>query len=222
MGEKSRVGRAIGSTVDALKREAAKPSVDKPPVARIDPDAFEALVAGWDETPRTVAREIARKYGLPNEATASMLIWFETPPFKKTVVHRDQTPHNFPKPHTDTLEQFIDYRVPLDKMDDLAAFDGSIVVDRTRGEVSARCDQQEMNYLALNLMHEIVVGHMDAGKARRTYADNAVGFVMKRPAPFTARLLFTPPTGGTADPDHVQIGEAILQQMREKVRDVTG
>jgi hypothetical protein len=31
------------------------------------------------------------------------------------VLYRDEVPHNFPKPHTDVLEQFIDYRVPVDK-----------------------------------------------------------------------------------------------------------
>ena len=31
-------------------------------------------------------------------------------------------PHTFPKPHTDLLEQFIDYRVPVDKYDELAAY----------------------------------------------------------------------------------------------------
>lgn len=29
-----------------------------------------------------------------------------------TIVYRDEVPHNFPKPHTDVLELFVDYRVP--------------------------------------------------------------------------------------------------------------
>ena len=51
------------------------------------------------------------KYGAPNEATASRLIWYNTGPWKRTIVYRDEVPHNFPKPHTDVLEQFIDYHV---------------------------------------------------------------------------------------------------------------
>ncbi|MEX2153654.1 MAG: hypothetical protein WD825_09970 [Gemmatimonadaceae bacterium] len=57
-------------------------------------------------------------------------------------------PHSFPKPHTDLLEQFIDYRVPVDKYDELAAYDGSVIVERTKGEISARCDKEAMNFLA--------------------------------------------------------------------------
>ena len=67
-------------------------------------------------------------------------------------------PHNFPKPHTDLLEQFVDYRVPVARVSDVTAYDGSVVVERTKGEVSARCDMEEMNYLALNLMHDVATG----------------------------------------------------------------
>ena len=35
---------------------------------------------------------------------------------------------NFPKPHIDLLQQFIDYKSPLDKFDDLAQYGGSIIV----------------------------------------------------------------------------------------------
>jgi hypothetical protein len=221
MGVKGRVAQAVGSTVNALKKEATGGSVETPPRGRVDQTTLDAVIASWAEAPRNVVETVIAKYGLPNEATESRLIWYETGPFKRTVVYRDEIPHNFPSPHTDLLEQYIDYRVPIEKVDDLAAFDGSIVVDRTRGEVSARCDKQAMNYLALNLMHEIVVGHMDVKKARRTYAENAVGYVMSRPAPYTERLLFQPARGGTADSDEVQIGDAMLQQMKEKVRDAT-
>lgn len=40
----------------------------------------------------------------------------------RTIVYRDEVPHNFPKPHTDLLEQFIDYQVPPDKTDELARY----------------------------------------------------------------------------------------------------
>jgi hypothetical protein len=37
--------------------------------------------------------------------------------WKRTIVYRDEVPHNFPKPHTDVLEQFVDYKVPVGKFD---------------------------------------------------------------------------------------------------------
>jgi hypothetical protein len=33
-----------------------------------------------------------------------------------------------------------------------------VVADRTKGEVMARCDMEEMNFLSLNLVHDIVTG----------------------------------------------------------------
>jgi len=45
----------------------------------------------------------------------------------------------------------------LDKFRALAEFDRS-VVERNAGEVSARCHDEQANFLALNRMHGIVTG----------------------------------------------------------------
>jgi hypothetical protein len=56
------------------------------------------------------------------------------------------------------VESVIDYRVPPEQFSALAAFDGSVIAERTAGEVSARCHDEQANFLALNLMHDIVTG----------------------------------------------------------------
>jgi hypothetical protein len=48
----------------------------------------------------------------------------------------------------------------------LAVFDGSVLVDRTKGEMSARCEGEAANFLALNLADEIVHGKKDVATAR--------------------------------------------------------
>jgi hypothetical protein len=111
------------------------------------------------------------------------------------------------------LEQYINYRVPPEKFDELAAFDGSVVADRTKGEVMARCDMEEMNFLSLNLVHDIVTGKRTVEEARKFYAETAVAFMMNRPAPYTERLQFEVPTGDTADLDEVMITEAMMHQI---------
>jgi hypothetical protein len=50
--------------------------------------------------------------------------------------------HYFPVRHPDVLEQAVHYRVPTDKFDELAAYDGSVIVERTKGEISARCGKE--------------------------------------------------------------------------------
>lgn len=74
-------------------------------------------------------------------------------------------------PHTDYLEQAVYLDVPADKMDELAAYDGSIIVYQTEGRVAARCDKQAANYLALNLAYDIINDEKSVEEARQAYAD---------------------------------------------------
>ena len=217
--EESRMQQAVTSTVNALQQEATGTGGEQPTAGTVDRAAVEAIVAAWPATPRTVAGQMIARYGLPHEATPSRLIWFANGPWKRTIVYRDEVPHNFPKPHTDLLEQFIDYRVPPEKFADLAAFDGSVVPERTKGELSARCDLEEMNVLALNLAHDIVTGRRTVEDARQVYAETAMAFMMQRPAPYTEGLQFAVPRGGTADVDETVMGP-MLGQVVEQAKDV--
>jgi hypothetical protein len=111
------------------------------------------------------------KYGQPDEVTAMRLVWHDNGPWKRTIVTKEETDHAFPMPHKDVLEQVIDYRVPTDKVDDLAKYDGSVIVERTKGELSARCDKEEANYLALNLANDVATGKKSPADAREQYAE---------------------------------------------------
>lgn len=165
------------------------------------PNVVNGLIAGWPEKSLEVANATIAKYGQPHEATATMLVWHNNGPWKRTILSRDPVPHHFPKPHVDVLEQIIDYRVPPELFDELAAYDGSVMVERTKGEMSARCDKEEMNFLALNLAHDIVTGKRNVDEARRFYAETVMAFMNgERPA-YTQGLQFAVPRSGTADPD---------------------
>lgn len=48
--------------------------------------------------------------------------------------------------------------VPPEKYEEVAGYDGSVIAERTKGELAARCDMEEANHVALNLAHEIVTG----------------------------------------------------------------
>ncbi len=198
-----RMKQAMKSTAHAVGKEVAGTGGERGTPGVVDLTAVESIIAGWSDIPKKVARTTIEKYGPPNEATPSRLIWFDTGPWKRTIVYRDEVPHNFPKPHTDVLEQFIDYKMPLGKFDEVAAFDGSVVPERTKGEVSARCDMEEMNFLALNLAHDIVTGARTVEDARREYAEQATAFMLRRSAPYTEGLRFAPGRGDTVDTDQV-------------------
>jgi hypothetical protein len=91
--------------------------------------------------------------------------------WKKITVNREETKHIFPVAHTDMMMQCVSYKVPADKLDELGKFDGSVVYDRTQGLLSARCDKEANNLLALNLSHDIITGKKTVEQARKAYGD---------------------------------------------------
>ncbi|MGQ0752110.1 MAG: hypothetical protein ACT4PS_16380 [Betaproteobacteria bacterium] len=152
------------------------------------------IIQSWKDTPKHAAKQMIDKYGVPNEATPTRLVWFNNGSWKRTVLHNVEIDHKFPMPHKDALEQVINYDVPADKVEALARFDGSVYVDRTRGEMSARCDMEPANILALNLAHEIVTGKRSVEDARAFYPKAVMAHLQKEPSPYTQKLAFTPPT----------------------------
>ena len=154
----------------------------------------------WHPAAQQAVRDMTAKYGAPREMTESMAVWGPSGPWKRTVVYAQAVQHDFPMPHPDVLEQFVDYRVPPEMFDDLAMYDGSVIAERTKGELSARCDKEGANLLALNLAHEIVTGKRTVEEARRMYGEQIMAMKAGQPAPYTEKLMFAP-MPNAADPD---------------------
>jgi len=187
--------------------------------SRVDLAEAERTIDDWPAAQRTVGRQILALYGAPNEATATKLSWFRNGAWKRTELSRDSVAHNWPAPHSDFLTQTIDYRVPPDSFDDIARFDGSVLLDRTRGEVSARCDSEAANVVSLNMVHEIVAGKRSVEEARRTLEQTKAAYTMGREAPYAERLLFAVPLRGTEDLDKTTMARAVVEQAVEKLKD---
>jgi hypothetical protein len=124
-----------------------------------------------------------------------------------------------PNPQSDVVECFIDYRVPLEMFSELAKFDGSVIVEPTKGEVSARCDMEAANFLAINLMRKIVTGELDAAQAHEVYTETAAAYVVSRSAPLAEGFQFQLPQEQTNDTDTTTIAGAMLRQTAGKVKD---
>src|SRR5690606_438661 len=156
------------------------------------------------------------KHGEPDEVTDTLLTWHRRGPWKRIVASREFHRHNFPVPHIDAVESVIDYRVPVDKISPLAEFDGSVIVERTAGEVSARCHDEEANFLALNLMHDIVTGEKDVQQARDYYAKEFIDYRRREPTPYRKGLRFSPDDGETADPDRRVLTDDDLERAKQE------
>lgn len=127
-------------------------------------------VSRWPEASRGAAMEMIGKYGAPDGLTVEIIYWRNRGEWLEITVRREGAPHNFPVPHEDVLEQVVAYEVPPGRHNDLAVFDGSVIAERTRGTLSARCRSEAMNYAALNLAHEIITEGMSIEAARESFA----------------------------------------------------
>lgn len=164
--------------------QAARPPVDK---AMLD-----KMLAGWPERPRLGAAQMIAKYGLPQEATADRLVWHDAGPFKRICLTKQETPHDFPLPHMDYLEHTIAYRVPAGKAEAIIDFDGSTTIDRTAGEMSAKCDLEGHNVLTLNLANDIATGKKTVAEARKAFGEAVGADVRGEHPPIVEKLLFDP------------------------------
>ncbi len=159
-------------------------------VTAVEGKSAKDVVSGWPETSRNAANQMMEKYGEPDGITPTRLIWEENGPWMETVVHKEVVTHKFPKEHEDTLEQTIAYQVPPDKFDELAEFDGSVIVARTLGTMSAMCDQEAANFLALNLANDIVTDKVTVEEAREQYAQAIQDLMEGEEHPYTQGLQF--------------------------------
>lgn len=168
-------------------------------------EEVQQIIQDWPAAAKKAANKMIEKYGPPAEATESLLMWHNNGPWKRTVVFKEEVDHQFPMPHKDVMEQFINYRVPPEKFDELAQYDGSVIVERTKGEISARCDKEEANFLALNLANDIVKGNKSVEEARQAYADAIKDMMAGNPPEITQGFTFEVSQADAGDPDQAMI-----------------
>ncbi len=158
-------------------------------------------MSGWSDASKMAVMMMKKSYGEPAAKTADMMMWNNTGQWKKTVVYAKEFKHDFPMPHTDVMEQWIDYKVPQEKFSDLAKYDGSVVCNRTNGEISARCDKEGANFLAINLANDIITGKKDVKSARDFYAKSIKEMINGGKPEYMQKLVFNVANGNTADAD---------------------
>jgi len=161
---------------------------------------MERMMDGWPTASREAVTFMTKKYGAPAAMTTEMAMWGKTGPWKRTVVFAREYVHEFPMQHTDVMQQWVDYKAPADMYDELAQYDGSVVLERTSGEMSARCDKEGANFLAINLAHDVAMGRQTVAGARMMYGEQIMAMKAGRPAPYTEGIRFSM-MANTGDPD---------------------
>lgn len=129
----------------------------------------ESAMEDWPNQSRDVAEVIMKKYGLPDIASNDQLIWYDTGPFTRTIVTKRVVDDPSPIAHVDVLQQTINYNVPIEYIDELNLLDSTLVVDRSKGELTAQSDSEELNMLALNMADEVIRKKLDLSEAQKRY-----------------------------------------------------
>lgn len=201
MKRTTRMTAMLGVTLLALTAASGSAQDRGKGPGKMNHAQMDKMMSSWPQASKQAAMFMSKKYGPPAAMTSEMAIWGKTGPWKRTVVYGKEYPHEFPAHHTDVMQQWVDYKALPEMYDELAAYDGSVVLERTSGEISARCDKEGANFLALNLADEIVRGKRSVEDARKMYGEQIMKMKAKQPAPYTEKLMFTPMMG-TGDPDH--------------------
>ncbi|MDQ3047846.1 MAG: hypothetical protein M3R27_09890 [Bacteroidota bacterium] len=182
-------------------------------------------MAGWSDASKMAVMMMKKQYGEPAEKSETMMMWKNTGQWKRTVVYAKEVKHDFPMPHTDVMEQCIDYKVPQEKFSDLSKYDGSVVCNRTNGEISARCDKEGANFLAINLANDIITGKKDVKSARDFYATAVKDMINGGKPAYMEKLQFDVAKGNTADadkpssiitPEDMMKAKKMMEEMKEK------
>jgi hypothetical protein len=205
----------------ALAQKAVAPTPLPAPVANVAQTTSTAAahewaarnLKDWPVERQVLAAHLVTRYGDPQEITARSLTWYDNGAWKRTILYKDGDLHRFPLPHRDVLWQTINYKVPLNKVVALLTYDGSILVDRTRGELTAHCDSEEANTLILNIANTLVTGENTVEQAMAYHAQVVEGMRIHEPEEYPQKLLFKAPKTNAMTADQAEEAELLRHLM---------
>ncbi len=173
---------------------------------------------GWPPERQALAAHLVAKYGQPQDSSPRQISWFDNGPWKRTVLYRDGDLHKFPLSHRDVLWQTVNYKVALNRIAAILAYNGSILIDRTRGEITAHCDTEEDNMLTLNLADNVATGSDTVEQAKAYHAQVFEGLRIREPSEYAYKLRFATPGTNAATADPGEEAELLIH-LRETSKD---
>jgi hypothetical protein len=167
-----------------------------------------------------VAQGVIDEHGPPDEVCPTHLVWYKNGPWKRTIAWRDGADHEFPMPHKDLLEQVVSYEPPTGRFDDLARFNGSVTVTRTRGEMAVRCDNERTNFLVLNLANDVATEVRTYQEARQYMVEKTMAHKRGEPDAYLDGIAFATDVGDVGDADDDMVGTSAVEteEMAQDVR----
>jgi hypothetical protein len=150
----------------------------------------QAITQNWPSLSRKIAAVMVEKYGQPDDYDDNNLTWYDNGPWKRTIVHREGYRNQHMGGPDTVLQQSVNYRVPSGKFKDLEQFDPRLSPNRPRNELSMSSESEQINFLAINLADEIIVGWKSADEARSSYTRISTLAKFGKSSPYMEGLRF--------------------------------
>jgi hypothetical protein len=128
-----------------------------------------ATAANWYTYSELVALKLMDEYGPPDQVQSDRLVWHNAGPWAKIAVWDEEDFDYSGVLGPDNLEETLSFSVPPERLKDLEAFSDKLAISADGQELSVRGNSEELNYLTLNLAHEIAQGTKDPAEARLLY-----------------------------------------------------
>jgi hypothetical protein len=154
-------------------------------------DFAKIVIANWYTYSEVSAMKLMEEYGPPDQIESSRLVWNDKGPWKRIAVW-DVVPYYDSNLGPDNLEEAVDYPVEPAQRQTLAAFDRHVHVSKDGSELAGRYASEELNFLALNLAHDVLAGLKNPAQAR-AFSDRTLEFSSEgKSSRYTQGLIFTP------------------------------
>ncbi len=201
--KKDTMSKDMVHTKDAMSKDAMSKDMDhsKGNMSADKKGMRNNYIKDWAMASQKAVEATVKSYGEPFSSSEDEMVWRDAGVWEEIRISGNETPHVFPVKHTDMMEMTIYHKVPVEKMSDLGAFDGSVTFDRTQGYLSARCDMEANNFLALNLAHDIINSKKTVEEARTAYGDIIKEKMEGKDPDYMKKLQFDVETAAAADAD---------------------
>lgn len=156
----------------------------------VNPAYLYAILADWQTTAREIAQRLIEKYVNPNEATMTNLIWYNNGIWQKTLVTNKPITINYPFEHVGYITNVIKYDFTLDDIPKIITYNPHIIFDFTKQEIYSRSDNEALNILNLNLMHEVIKNEKTTYEAKALYQKFFAEFKKGKENIYTKELIF--------------------------------
>lgn len=137
------------------------------------------VAENWPQAARAQVKHLVETYGPPEIEASDRLEWRHLRDWQRVCARRDGL-----------LEETVPYEVPRRSLTRIPSFEGRIFVDGFHKEVTAIGENEEMNRLALNLMHDVVIGAKTRGQAWEKYQRSAQALAWHWADPYMNKLQF--------------------------------